>query len=127
MAPRSAFLDLQEMVRGSMLDVGGGPNKERARPKRARGELPEGEDTLNLSSRGFLCRESRTRLGYKISRHPSPSPLERWVYRVFLATSEGNPETAKTKRSRAEESSCSCAFVGGSIHNGTGGGAGPLC
>ena len=31
MAPRRAFLDLQEMVRGSMLDVGGGPNKERAR------------------------------------------------------------------------------------------------
>ena len=113
MAPRRAFLDLQETVRGSMLDVGGGPNRERARPKRARGDMCEGELTRNVSSKGFLCRESRTRVGHKICRHPRPSPRERWVYRVFLATSDGRPDTAKTKRSMADESSCSCVLLRG--------------
>ena len=96
-----------------MLDVCGVFNRGRAPPKRARRDMPQGEVSRNLSSRVFLCRESRTGVGYKNSRHPSPSPLKRWVYRVILATSEGSPETAKTKRSGAEESSCGCVFCEG--------------
>ena len=41
-APHRAFLDLQQMVTGSMLNVGGVPNRERAQPKRARGETRPG-------------------------------------------------------------------------------------
>ena len=51
MGPCRAFLGLQEMLRGSMLNVGEGPNKERARPKRASGDMSEGEDTRNVSER----------------------------------------------------------------------------
>ena len=104
-APRRACLDLQETVRGSMLEEGGGPTKERARVKSTRGEMLAAEDTRKEARRGFLCRESRTRVGYRTNRQPRPSPLERWVYSVFFATSDGSPETANTKRSSAEESS----------------------
>ena len=107
-APRRALLDLHDTVRVSMLDEGGGPKRDKALVKSVRGEKLVSVVTRISSNRGFLCRESSTRVGYSTARLPRPSPRVRCVYNVFLATSEGRPDTAKTKRSSALDSSRSC-------------------
>ena len=81
--------------------------------KSVRGEKIVFAATRMSPNRGFLCRESSTRVGYRTAKLPRPRPRVRCVYSISLATSEGNQDTAKMKRSSALDSSRSCVLRSG--------------
>ena len=92
---------------------GGGPQRERAPMKSARGEMLVLVVTCIVSNRRFLCRESSTRVGYNTARLPRSSPRVWCLYNISFATSKGSPDTAKKQCSGALDSSCSCVLRSG--------------